>query len=507
MANKRNYEWPLASVFDGFFTQDKSGGVTERVSPALVVSAVQSAGVFQPLGADLTAIEALSTSGYLRRTGTNTWTLDSAATPASHAASHLFGGTDAIAGQSLTGLRTSDAPTFAGMRINAPGTAGDLDFRTTAGVRQFSIRYSVTNNQVEFFSSDDAGASRSNRLILPRFDASPVWVGLGLNVASGALQVGGVDSILATREGRFTGLRLSNMSANQIPVASDANGQITASGLTDDGTFLGISRIIRAWNSIARSGSTWTDLQWTQDAQERVSIFSSNGSGAGAYHNVTLVPADTEATGRSLGVIQYAQKVSGKSGVNPGLKVALLSDSVGSGGLVGGFGGKFRVRYRPDNGNDMVDALRIGAFGGGTADAVETAILLRAKAQIKSTFLTIQDDSSGAPGIDLIHSSGVTGRIRAINNTLSSVYGTPDGELEMSHSLAIHICTGDSRNVKFNASRTEFFAPASSSPAIRFPTQNSVLTANVSNGDFWFDGNFFLCKINGVIREFYTQPH
>ena len=26
MANKRNYEWPQASAWDGYFTQDKPGG-------------------------------------------------------------------------------------------------------------------------------------------------------------------------------------------------------------------------------------------------------------------------------------------------------------------------------------------------------------------------------------------------------------------------------------------------------------------------------------------------
>lgn len=36
MANKRNYEWPQASAWDGYFTQDKVGGNTQRVDPSLV---------------------------------------------------------------------------------------------------------------------------------------------------------------------------------------------------------------------------------------------------------------------------------------------------------------------------------------------------------------------------------------------------------------------------------------------------------------------------------------
>lgn len=435
MANKRNNEWPLASVFDGFFTQDKSGGVTERVSPALVVSAVQAAGVFQPLGADLTAIEALSTSGYLRRTGTNTWTLDSAATPASHAASHLFGGSDAISGQSLPGLRTSDSPEFLRVYIGS-----DLRMKdTTTGIQAWGLTSSSSGLELAARNSD---WSAIDWPLTIQHQAGGV-IRLGGTTSrpvnlTGSLQLGGVDTITATREGRFTGLRLTNLSAGQIPVASDANGQITASGLTDDGTFLGISRIIRAWNSIARSGSTWTALQWTQDAQERVSIFSSNGSGAGAYHNVTLVPADTEATERVLGVIQYAQKVSGKSGVNPGLKAAILADSVGAGGTVGGFGGKLRIRYRPDNGNDLVDALRIGAFGGGTADAVETAILLRAKASIEANFATIQDNAHLAPGLDILGTSN-QGHIRILNNASASILGGGIGDVEISGSKRVLI--------------------------------------------------------------------
>lgn len=435
MANKRNYEWPLASVFDGFFTQDKSGGVTERVSPALVVSAVQAAGVFQPLGADLTAIEALSTSGYLRRTGTNTWTLDSAATPASHAASHLFGGADLLTGANIAGLRVSDSPEWAGASLN-----GNLWLKT-GGNRAWSMFAAATSLEIAARNPD--GSAIDWPIIVTQAAGGVIAIGgttsRPVNIKY-SLQVNAIDTITSTREGRFTGLRLTNLSAGQIPVASDANGQITASGLTDDGTFLGISRIIRAWNSIARSGSTWTDLQWTQDAQERVSIFSSNGSGAGAYHNVTLVPADTEATGRGLGVIQYAQKVSGKSGVNPGLKAAILADSVGAGGTVGGFGGKLRIRYRPDNGNDLVDALRIGAFGGGTADAVETAILLRANADFLASYAKIQKDADASVGLDVVGPSG-TGKFRMLNSGGGSVLGINAGSLEISCANGIGIGT------------------------------------------------------------------
>ena len=44
MANKRNYEWPQASAWDGYFTQDKVGGTTQRVDPSLVFDRLRAEG-------------------------------------------------------------------------------------------------------------------------------------------------------------------------------------------------------------------------------------------------------------------------------------------------------------------------------------------------------------------------------------------------------------------------------------------------------------------------------
>lgn len=44
MANKRNYEWPQASAWDGYFTQDKPGGTTQRVDPSLVFDRLRDEG-------------------------------------------------------------------------------------------------------------------------------------------------------------------------------------------------------------------------------------------------------------------------------------------------------------------------------------------------------------------------------------------------------------------------------------------------------------------------------
>lgn len=49
MPNRRNYEWPQASTWDGFFTQDKPGGITERVDPQLVKDTLRAAGFLAQL--------------------------------------------------------------------------------------------------------------------------------------------------------------------------------------------------------------------------------------------------------------------------------------------------------------------------------------------------------------------------------------------------------------------------------------------------------------------------
>lgn len=41
---KRNFEWEQASIWDGFFTQDKPGGVTQRVDPETVFARLQAEG-------------------------------------------------------------------------------------------------------------------------------------------------------------------------------------------------------------------------------------------------------------------------------------------------------------------------------------------------------------------------------------------------------------------------------------------------------------------------------
>lgn len=66
MANKRNYEWPQASAWDGYFTQDKVGGATQRVDPSLVFERLRTEGFLDNAG-DLidAAVAAVAEVGYL----------------------------------------------------------------------------------------------------------------------------------------------------------------------------------------------------------------------------------------------------------------------------------------------------------------------------------------------------------------------------------------------------------------------------------------------------------
>lgn len=64
MANKRNYEWPQASAWDGYFTQDKPGGITQRVDPSLVFDRLRAEGfqdAFTIIDADESITESTAT--------------------------------------------------------------------------------------------------------------------------------------------------------------------------------------------------------------------------------------------------------------------------------------------------------------------------------------------------------------------------------------------------------------------------------------------------------------
>ena len=93
----------------------KSGGTSSQflkadgsVDSNTYLTTTTAASTYQPLDADLTAIAALSTTGFLKRTGANTWTLDSNTYLTSYTE------TDTLASVTGRGSTTSTAVTFSG---------------------------------------------------------------------------------------------------------------------------------------------------------------------------------------------------------------------------------------------------------------------------------------------------------------------------------------------------------------------------------------------------------
>ena len=95
---KRNYEWPLATTWDGFFTQDKPGGTTQRVPKELVLNTLNSSGwlvrsieSFRESGfSDTQTIEAAAASGVTVWFPSGTWTLTGIASDTVTMASNTF---------------------------------------------------------------------------------------------------------------------------------------------------------------------------------------------------------------------------------------------------------------------------------------------------------------------------------------------------------------------------------------------------------------------------------
>ena len=61
MVNKCNYEWPQASAWDNYSTQDKVGGTTQRVDPLVYLSKLEQVVQFTGLGLFYTADGLLTT--------------------------------------------------------------------------------------------------------------------------------------------------------------------------------------------------------------------------------------------------------------------------------------------------------------------------------------------------------------------------------------------------------------------------------------------------------------
>ena len=200
----------------------------------------------------------------------------------SHASRHHYGGADPLTGSSIAGLRISDAPRWASLGLVAPGSAADLDFRSSDALRKMTIRW--TSDQLEFFSSNDDGSSRTNRLLLPRSSSLAVQIFRGLTITGTTT----LDTSLSGMVKATAGV-LSAASASDLPAHASRHhsggadplvGQSIAGLLTTDSPefnrlnlgselrlkYLGVQEWgIVAGNSgfeLASRNSDWSAIDW-----------------------------------------------------------------------------------------------------------------------------------------------------------------------------------------------------------------------------------------------------
>ena len=132
MADKRNYEWPDASTYNGYITQDKSGGITERVS----VTQVENR---------------LVADGFAK---TDQMPNASSSSPADLAISAVTGASNDFARADHAHKKPSTSDIGAEPALGDPG-AGNWFLKTVAGIRSWI-------NSIPWASVDKTGAVASD---------------------------------------------------------------------------------------------------------------------------------------------------------------------------------------------------------------------------------------------------------------------------------------------------------------------------------------------------------
>ena len=122
---------------------NKITGVTAGAATGEVVTYEQVVGVYQPIDGDLTAIAALATTGYARRTGTDAWTIDSSIPQASVTSLTADLNLKApLASPALTGTPTAPTPA-AGDNSTKIATTAYVDAATSAAAAGLDFKQSV----------------------------------------------------------------------------------------------------------------------------------------------------------------------------------------------------------------------------------------------------------------------------------------------------------------------------------------------------------------------------
>ena len=130
-----------------------------------------------------------------------------------HAVSHQSGGIDSILGQSLVGLRPTDAPSFSTLTLDAGATRYPYTYVRSAGSMLWSEYWSATAFELGARNAD--GAAIDWPLIIKRNAGGTIQLGGGTSrplVLTGELQqFPAIPRITTAGVGQFTGLNIGSL--------------------------------------------------------------------------------------------------------------------------------------------------------------------------------------------------------------------------------------------------------------------------------------------------------